>query len=459
MAVALLFVSAAPAGASVPASATASPVYASEHNTSALALPRTAYNRAGLQKEVFAFAPYWSLSQHSTWDYKVMSTLAYFALSVNWDGNWIKSGGGYNGYNSAAFVDMVNEAHAAGDRVLLMIKGSGTAAVNDVVTVPAERALVINNTIAAIANKNLDGVNIDFEGTTSPTYPNIQGGLTIFTQQMSAAVHARWPNAMVTIDTYTGSASWDGGLMKIDALAPYVDAMFIMGYDMSFSNMRGQAGPNAPLNGWTYNATLSVSQYLTKAPASKIILGMPWYGYRFTTTTGASYAHATGAVAATYAGSLDLLACSHAASRWDAPSHSPWAVWYSPSTNDPCGINAGAWQELYYEDTRSLAAKYDLVNATGIRGMGIWALGYEGGKPEIWSQLNTYFSCPAEVTVDPSEATTEFAIGLSAGTCSVRSYDIQQYDATQNHGWYNLRSVAGSAAAVAVQGFPGYTYH
>src|SRR5207245_9606700 len=117
-----------------------------------------------------------------------------------------------------------------------------------------------------------------------------------------------------------------------------------------------------------------------------------------------------------------------------------------------------AWHELQDENQRSLGAKYDVVNATGVRGMGIWAVGYEGGKPEIWAQLTTYFSWPADVTVDPTVATTEFAIGLSAGTCSVRSYDIQQYDATQNHGWYNLRSVAGNAATVAVEGFAGYTY-
>jgi len=420
--------------------------------------PLRAFNHAGLQKEVFGFAPYWALSKQSTWNYKLLSTIAYFGLSINWDGTWIKSGGGYFGYRSQDLIDMVNTAHANGVRVLLTIKGSGQAPLYDILTVPAYRDLAVQNTIDAIANKNLDGVNIDFEGKTDPAYPGMQDGLTTFTAELSSAMHARWPSSMVTIATYTGSASWDGGLMRIDALAPYVDAMFVMGYDMSFSNMSGQAGPNAPLTGWTYNDTLSVSQYLTKAPASKIILGMPWYGYRFTTTTGAGYAHATGAVPATYSASLDLLACSHAASRWDAPSHSPWAVWYSPSTNDPCGINAGAWQELYYENTQSLAAKYDLVNATGIRGTGIWALGYEGGKPEIWSQLNTYFSCPADVTVDPTVATTEFAIGLSAGTCSVRSYDIQQYDATQNHGWYNLRSVAGNAATVAVEGFAGYTY-
>ncbi len=56
---------------------------------------QTAYNRAGLQREVMAFAPYWSLSQESGWDYKVMSTVVYFGLTLNWDGTWFTSGGGW----------------------------------------------------------------------------------------------------------------------------------------------------------------------------------------------------------------------------------------------------------------------------------------------------------------------------------------------------------------------------
>jgi spore germination protein YaaH len=421
--------------------------------------PLTAYNRAGLQKEVFAFAPYWALSKHSTWNYNVISTLAYFALAVNWDGTWIKSGGGYNGYNSQDMVDMVSEAHQAGARVLLTIKASGQAALNDVVTVAAERDMVVQNTIAAIANKNLDGVNIDFEGYTSSTYPNIQAGLTLFTGQMSAAVHQRWPNALVTIDTYTGSASWDSGLMRIDALAPLVDAMFIMAYDMSFSNMPGQAGPNAPMTGWTYNVSTSIKQYLTKAPASKIILGVPWYGYRFKTTSNAPYAKTSDATPDTYAASVKDLSCGKGlVKHWDVPSQSPWASWYSPARGDPCGMNLGSWQELYYENVRSLGVKYDLVNSSGIRGMGIWALGYDGGAPELWSQLNTYFSCPATVTVAPTQATTEFSVGLSAGTCSARSIDIEQYDSTQGHGWYPFKSVSGGSATFTAEGFPGYDY-
>jgi GH18 family chitinase len=415
--------------------------------------PLQAYNRAGLQKEVFGFAPYWALSQHSKWDYTVLSTLAYFGLTINWDGTWITSGGGWDGYHSQAFVDMVNEAHAAGVRVLLTIKASGQAPLNDIVTVPSERELVVANVVSAIAYKNLDGVNIDFEGRTSSTYPNIQSGLTTFTTMLSSAVHARWPNAFVTIATYTGSASWDGGLMNIGQLAPVVDAMFIMGYDMSFGNMPGQAGPNAPLTGWTYNDTLSVSQYLTKAPASKIILGVPWYGYRFKTSSNVTYAPTSGATADSYVGVQRDLGCAQNVARhWDDPSQSPWASWYSPSSGDPCGINAGAWQQLWYDDTRSLGAKYDLVNRTGIRGMGIWALGYDGGAPELWSQLNTYFSCPAVITLPATEPTTEFTLPLSAGTCSVSWYEVQQYDATQGRGYYALKN--GGIA----EGFPGYSY-
>jgi GH18 family chitinase len=427
-----------------------------------LAGVKTTYNRAGLQKEVFGFATYWTLSQHSSWDYSVVSTIAYFGLSVNWDGTWIQSGGGWSGFFSQDFTNMVNEAHNAGDRVVLVIKSSGEAPLNDVVTIPTETQLVINNTIGYVMSKHLDGVNVDFEGDTNPTYPDIQAGMTNFMTQMSAQMHANLPSAFVSVDTYSGSASWDGGLFKIGDLAPVVDAMFIMAYDMSFSNMPGQAGPNAPMTGWTYNDTTAVSQYLTKAPASKIILGVPWYGYRFTTNSNAGYGRSSSATADSYSQDLTDLTCAGGAvSRgWDAPGESPLAIWYSPPSGDPCGINLNSWQELYYDNVQSLGLKYDLVNSSGIRGMGIWALGYDGGHSELWSELSTYFSCPVTVSAPASATTTEFSIGLSAGSCSVAYYDVQQYDSTLNQGWVGLKSVlpAGGSTTAVVQGFPGNTY-
>ncbi len=97
----------------------------------------TSYNNAGLQKEVFAFAPYWALSQWSTWNYDVVSTVAYFGIDVNWDGSWNQNTPGWSGYFSQDLVSMIARAHQAGDKVVLTIKGTGTAAINDVVTNPS----------------------------------------------------------------------------------------------------------------------------------------------------------------------------------------------------------------------------------------------------------------------------------------------------------------------------------
>lgn len=365
--------------------------------------PRTGLVITGgpLQREVFGFAPYWALNAESGWNYSLMSTLAYFGLTFNWDGSLDTTNSAWTGFNSTDFADMVNRAHQAGDRVVVVIKQFDTASINDIVTNPPETDWVIAQTINLIASKNIDGVNVDFEGNCPDTgcasgpYPNIQGGMITFLTKLSAAVHQRWPSAFVSVDTNSGSASWDLGLFKIDAIAPVVDAMFVMAYDMSFANMAsGQAGPNAPLNGWTFNDTTSMTEYLTKAPASKVILGVPYYGYKWSTTSTARYASvSSGATATAYSQIVQDLACAQQLTHnWDDTAQSPWASWWSPASNDPCQANFNSWRELYYDDAQSLGIKYDLVNRMNLRGMGMWALGYDGNAPELWNEIDMKFS-------------------------------------------------------------------
>jgi hypothetical protein len=414
------------------------------------------------RREVFGFAPYWLLSHYSEWDYSVLSTIAYFGLNVNADGSFATFGGGWNGWNSIDLINMINLAHRAGDRVVLVIKTSDDGTINTVTTT-AIRQTLVNNVISAIQAKGLDGVNVDFEGTESSLFPDLQAGITALMTDLSSQVHAKWPQAEVSIDTYAGSASWDGGIFKIGDLAPVVDAMFIMAYDSVFSNMPGQAGPNSPLNGWTYNDTIDVQQYLSKAPASKILLGVPYYGYRWSTTSGGPYATIVGnQIAEGYSAAMDDLACPHPALRtgWDGVGASPWASWWSPANNDPCGDNFGRPQELYYDNSTSLGLKYDLVNNNNLRGTGMWALGMDSGRMELWSTLHTYFSCPVSINVSSAPTTTEFNIGLTSGTCTVAYYDLQQYDTTTNQGWFTLPRVtpAGGAADQLVEGYPGHTY-
>jgi len=355
-------------------------------------VPRAA--SAQLRREVLGFAPYWNLNHYAEWNYSLMSTVAYFGLTVNTDGTFATQGGGWDGWNSSDLTNMINRAHAAGARVVLVIKDFQDNSINQIVTTAAGPNL-ISQTLMAVASKNMDGVNVDFEGSGSSLFPDIPNGITSFMTQLSSAMHARWPQSEVSIDTYAGAASWDGGIFKIGDLAPVVDAFFIMAYDSVFSNMPGQAGPNSPLNGWTFNDTVDVAQYLTKAPASKIILGVPYYGYKWRTVDGSPYSSAvSGGVAESYSGVLNDLSCGHVAmtNSWDGTGQSPWASWWSPAVNDPCGDNLRSPEELYYDNATSLGLKYDLVNANNLRGTGMWALGYDTGSNDLWNELAVKFT-------------------------------------------------------------------
>jgi len=351
----------------------------------------------GVDREVLGFAPYWEISSNANWNYSLLTTVAYFGLDFMGDGSFNNTTGGWTGWNSQNLVDTINRAHAAGDRVVVVVKSFDDATINQIVSSPTATQAAITNTINAIASKNLDGVNIDFEGSINASYPNLQSGFSAFVRALSTQVHQRWSQANVTVDTYSGSASWDGGFFKIGDLAPSVDAIFVMAYDMVFSNSPGHAGPNAPLNGWTYNDTGTVAQYLTKAPASKILLGVPYYGYKWDTADQSAYAATSGTVQSdTYAGALSDLSCGaqQLGTAWDSIAASPWASWYSPATNDPCGGNHGSWRELYYENAFSLGDKYDLVNNSNLLGTGMWALGYDGTSSDLWNELKVKFGNP-----------------------------------------------------------------
>lgn len=424
--------------------------------------PAIARSNPLLRREVFGFAPYWLLQHYAEWNYSLLSTVAYFGLDVNDDGTFATVGSGWDGWNSSDLTNMITLAHAAGDKVVLTVKDHNDASINSVVARPLALQALVEGTMNAIASKNLDGVNVNFEGSGDPRFPDIPLGITNLMTQMSKQVHARFPQAEVSIDTYAGSASWDGGIFRIGDLAPVVDAMFVMAYDSVFSNMPNQAGPNAPMNGWTYNDTLDVAQYLTKAPASKIILGVPYYGYVWSTVDGTPYSTAVAsAQSITYTGAVGNLTCGAIAqtNSWDAIGQSPWTAWWSPGTNDPCGDNLGKPREMYFENATSLGIKYDLVNSNNLRGAGIWALGYDSGRTELWNELSLKFigatqwdSLAGTLTSGPAASTW----GPGRADVFTRGSDngLQQgiWNGTTLSPWLPLGGVLASEPAVAAWG-------
>ena len=54
--------------------------------------------------------------------------------------------------------------------------------------------------------------------------------------------------------------------------------------------------------------------------------------------------------------------------------------------------DAKCTREMYFDDAKSIAAKYDLVNRDNLRGAGLFALQYGAGAPELWDAIAAAFT-------------------------------------------------------------------
>jgi spore germination protein YaaH len=345
-------------------------------------------------RQVFGFLPYWELSDSSTrLDYRVLSTIAYFSVGSDKYGNILKKNAdgtpttGWAGWGSSKLTTVINNAHASNTRVVLtvsMFAWTSSQAANQAALLSSATARqnLARQAAIAVRDRGVDGINLDFEPIASGQADNF----ATFVRTVRAELNKIAPGYQLTFDTtgYIGSYPLEA------ATAPGgADAIFIMGYDYRTAS-QGSVGSIAPLTGTPYDITDTVNAYAARVPASKLILGVPWYGRAWSTDSdrvraknisGTKYGASTTAV---YTTAMDLVA-EHGR-RWDGVEQTPYVVYHRENCTAAYGC-VNPWRQLYFDDAESLKLKYDLVNRMDLRGAGIWALGYDGPRPELYQAL------------------------------------------------------------------------
>jgi spore germination protein YaaH len=421
----------------------------------------------GLLREVFGFLPYWELSDNSTaLRYDRLSTIAYFGVGVDGGGNLIKtdsdgtSSTGWSGWASARLTNVINAAHQHGTRVVLTLQAFAwtTNQANKQAALLGSEAARLNlarQAAAAVRDRGADGINLDFE----PIVSGYADAFTALVRTIRAELDAIAPGYQLTFDT-TG---WIGNYPIAEATAPGgADAIFIMGYDYR-NGSASTSGSISPLTGPAYDLTDTIAAYTARVPASKLILGVPWYGRAWSTATDgvrseniSSSTNGT-SVAVMYPTAVGL-AAEHGR-RYDPVEQTPWTVYRKTTCNSGC---VTTWRQLYYDDVESLAAKYDFVNRSGLRGVGIWALGYDDNRTELQALLADKFlrdSTPPKAGIRALPSTTgsrEFQVswtGLDDG--NLVNYDV---DASVDGGSW-LRWLTGTTVTSAgYTGAPGRAF-
>ncbi|HEY6568725.1 MAG TPA: glycosyl hydrolase family 18 protein [Candidatus Limnocylindrales bacterium] len=393
----------------------------------------------GLRRQVFGFLPYWELSGASSKiNHQVLSTIAYFSVGADRDGNLRKKGGdgrtttGWGGWTSSNMTSVISNAHRHGTRVVLTLSVFAwtTAQANTqraILGSKAARVRLARQAVAAVRDRGADGVNLDFEPLASGYADEFVALLRTFRTELNKVRKGY----QLTYDTtgYIGNYPLEASVGKGAA-----DAIFVMGYDYRTSSS-GRAGSIDPLSGPAYDLADTVRAYTARVSPSRIILGLPWYGRawstedkdpRSKTLSGAKYGYSA---AVNYENVVGLVA-KHGR-KWDALERSPYVVYRRENCTSTYGC-VTSWRQVYFDDAASLKQRYAIVNDYGLRGAGMWALGYDGGHAELNRALSESFrvdkSAPqAGIRMLASAQGDEgFVVSWTArDTSTIASYDVQ----------------------------------
>jgi len=399
----------------------------------------TTASTTGLRRQVFGFLPYWELQGASTsLAFDTLSTIAYFSVGADKAGNLLKktsSGGtttGWGGWTSSSMTSVINAAHARGTRVVLTASvfawtGSQATIQRAILGSPAARLKLARQLAAAVRDRGADGVNLDFE----PLASGYETQFTAFVKTLRSQLNAIRSGYQITFDTtgYVGNYPLAAAIGATGA-----DAVFIMGYDYRTGGS-GTSGSIDPLSGPTYDLADTVRTYTSIVAPSRVILGIPWYGRAWSTTSslprsanqsGAKFGYST---AVNYQNIPALVA--KYGRKWDAVEQSPYIAYRRQNCTSTYGC-VTSWRQVWYDDAVSTALRLQLVNDYGLRGAGMWALGYDGAYPELDRALANAFlvdhSAPqAGIRLLPPTVGDEgFTVTWSAADVSaVASYDVQ----------------------------------
>lgn len=332
-------------------------------------------------KEVFGFLPYWMMSEAEKISYAGLTTISFFGIEMDGGGNIItqyengEPDQGWVMWNSQDMDRAIARAKKQRIKTQITLKQFNNENIEQLVTSNEAQKTFISNAIHLVNTRALDGVTLDFEYTGTPD-KSITDGFTRFVTNFNMELKRQLPNATLSVATYV-NAGREPGLFDLELLAPNVDDLIIMGYD--FHTPQGDPGPIAPLEG-TASLKSYLQGYLDKVSSEKLVLALAHYGYDW--PIDAENKRLGNAGMLSYA---EIAALSNAYPiYWDEGAQTPFFQYVDPLTS--------ASRVVHFENTRSLGVKYDYINEMNLKGVGIWALGYDGLNNDLRSLLLEKFT-------------------------------------------------------------------
>lgn len=225
--------------------------------------------------------------------------------------------------------------------------------IHNVLSDAAARNSLIQSLYQTVIQEEYQGVNIDFEFILAED----RDLFTEFVRDVTYRI--RELGYEVTVDLAPKTSADQPGLLyegkDYPALGAVADRTLIMTYEWGYTY--GPAMAVAPIN----KVREVIDYAVTEIPHEKIDLGVPNYGYDWIQpfVRGESKAVTIGNVEA-----VQIAIRNNAEILYDERSQTPYFSY----------VLDGITHEVWFEDVRSMKAKYDLVREYGLHGIGCWQI-------------------------------------------------------------------------------------
>jgi spore germination protein YaaH len=319
-------------------------------------------------KKVFGWHPYWMGEAYKSYNFSLLSAIAYFSYEVN------PNSGEYLEIHDWQKTPMIDLAHKSGCKVLLSVSNFGEKNNETFLKNPSAQNNLIENVIELLLERKGDGVHLDFEQVPLAQKNAFTNFVIDFASKLKSKIKGAWFTMSLPAVDF-------GNVYDIQQLNGQVNLFIINGFEFYGANSE-KAGPVSLAKGggnwWAYSLDRSIDEYLAAgAEPAKLIVATTLYGAEWVTK--------------------DL--------KYPSPSRKfvnymlyrdiKKKVGFAGTAEDPEGLSNiyayrdmnGNYRQIWYDDSSAIAKKCDWIASKKIGGIGLWALGYDNGYPKIWEAL------------------------------------------------------------------------
>ena len=361
-------------------------------------------------KEVFGWHPYWMGSKWENYPFELLSTISYFSYKLD------SSTGGFT--NPSQIEDwkqtsMIDSAQVKDTRVLLTVSCHGSKNVSEFLDNKNSWDGLIKTVGDLVLSKNGDGIDLNFENLPYFKREKFNQFVKYFNEELTNQF-ANFDLKKEFFLSLTLPAINSRDIYDVIELQKHIDLFVIMGYDYHVGTQdQGAVAPLRSSEGTGNSLSNTLGYYLGQGiDPQKTVLAFPYYGSLWSgkiQRDGANYFTTT---------TLDKpLTYSEIKNNYiDNSDLKINAILdeYSMTNYYNITFDDNSTQELWFDDDYTLSRKYDYALAKNLKGIGIWALGYDNGTNDLWDVIENKFSTDQKIIADPIAKTEGYPIRFSS---------------------------------------------